>query len=283
MIYNRILIIGASGFIGNAFMKELRSYFDVYGTYCTQHGLYSENQVYYHFDAQNNGIGQILEELQPRFIISCFSAPAAASLQVHRDIARYCDIRPDSRLYYASSYSVFDAREEFPANEFDKPMAISNEGKVKISHEKLLQELLPAQHAILRLPIVLGTNSPNIIQLRQTIKHHASFEVYPNRIVSATTDDKMAQQVHYLINKDLRGIYHLSSSDLVHHNDLFMEIASKLSDEKPVFTNVFNRNEDYYLAILPKENKLPREYNISIAEVIDSCTLNDEIVTLKQQ
>ena len=31
---NTILILGASGFIGNVLYKELLSYFDVYGTYC---------------------------------------------------------------------------------------------------------------------------------------------------------------------------------------------------------------------------------------------------------
>ena len=39
---------------------------------------------------------------------------------------------------------------------------------------------------------------------------------------------------------------------------------------------------DRYLAILPKENKLPQNYRITIEEVISDSTLKDEITTLKK-
>jgi dTDP-4-dehydrorhamnose reductase len=283
VIHNRILILGASGFIGNAFYKELLSYFDVFGTYCNQEGLYCDNQVFYKFDADTDAISELLDDIQPRFIISAFIASHSARLKVHQELVRYCEIRPESLLVFVSSYQVFDAQQRFPSYEYDRPVAESIEGRQTIAIEKVLLEQLPDQIMIIRLPIVLGINSPLLVQLRKAIKYTASFEVFPKMIISATTDNKIAQQLHYILNKELVGIFHLASTDMVHHDDLFKEITAKLGDQQPVFKKVFSSNEDVYQAILPKEHMLPESYRITIAEVIEFCTLNEEIITFKNK
>ena len=105
--------------------------------------------------------------------------------------------------------------------------------------------------------------------------------MFPSLIVSATTQSKVAQQIHYIINKDLNGIFHLSSEDVMHHDELFRDISEKISHKKPIFKNVFSRNDDHFLAILPKVNLLPKNYRITLEEVIADSTLKDEIITLK--
>ncbi|NNJ82124.1 MAG: dTDP-4-dehydrorhamnose reductase, partial [Flavobacteriaceae bacterium] len=119
MIHNRILILGASGYIGNALYRELDSYFDVYGTYCTQDGLYADNQVFYQFDAEKNSVLPLLEKLKPRYIISSFSSQYQASMKVHQDLVSYCELLPESGVIFSSSAEVFDARKKFPAYEYD--------------------------------------------------------------------------------------------------------------------------------------------------------------------
>lgn len=281
MIHNRILILGASGFIGNALYRELDSYFDVYGTYCTQDGLYKDNQVFYNYDAETDSLLKLLDKVKPRYIISTFSSEQDAALKAHRELLTYCELLPMSRILFASSSEVFNARKQFPAYEYDKPLSETPSGRSKLAIEKLLLEQLPLQTTIFRLPEVLGINAPSILQLRQAIKHKAAFEVYPKRIISVTTAEKIAQQLHYIINKDLIDIYHLASSDVVHHDDIFREIATRIGSGLPVFKKVFSSNEDEYKAILPKENILPEAYRITVAEVIESSTLHDEIITLK--
>jgi len=281
VINNRILILGASGFIGNALYKELLSYFDVYGTYCNQDGLYCDNQVFFRFTSETDSITPLLEKIQPRFIISAFSAEGTAMLKTQNELISYCATRPLSNVLYMSDWSVFDARQRFPSYENDKPYSVSVSGKQHIAIEKLLQEQLPFQTTILRLPFVLGTNAPLMIQLRQAIKKSMAFEVFPKMIISVTTEDKMAQQLHYILNKEKTGIFHLASQDVVHYDDLFNEIASKISNRMPIFKKVFSKNVDEYQAILPKENVLPLPYQITVTEVIEICTLNEEIITFK--
>lgn len=277
---NRILILGASGFIGNTIYKELLSYFDVYGTFARQEGLYRQNQVFYKYLVEEDDLGLILNQVRPSIIISAFKGNADAVYKAHELLCAYC-LSMGAKLMYLSASEVFDAKGKFPSFESDLPLAESREGKHKLSIERLIQSLPEKSFAILRLPMVLGVNSPAIFMLKQALKHRAAFEVYPHLIVSATTNDKIAQQIHYLINHDLCGIFHLASEDVIHHEDLFKEISERISDKNPIFKSVYSSNEDKYLAILPKENRLPKNYCITIAEVIDESTLKDEIITFK--
>lgn len=278
---NRILILGASGFIGRSIYLELQSYFDVYGTYATKNNLYSENHVYFKYRLEEDELDIILQKVKPGIIISSLRGDFNLQTAAHRQLCAYLSSNKHSRIVYLSSMHVFDGKFQLPSYEDDKPLAESDYGKFKITVERMLLKNSPTQTTILRLPIVLGIHSPRILQLRQAIKHKAAFEVYPNLIISITTADKVAQQIHFIIRKKLDGIFHLASDDMVHHEDLFKEITSKMGDKTPIFKSVFRRNEDEYLAILQKKNKLPKNYRISVTKVIKDSTLNEEITTFK--
>ncbi|RMA64204.1 sugar nucleotide-binding protein [Ulvibacter antarcticus] len=280
---NRILILGASGFIGKSLYKELQSYFDTYGTYCSNVAEYASNHAYFRYCVEEDELASILEKVKPSVVISALRGDFKEQLKAHSVLAKYVQEHHFCKLLFLSSANVFDGKFDLPSYESDKPLAESRYGKFKIAVERMLSEQIPAQTTILRLPIVLGVQSPRIAQLRQSIKHKASFEVFPNLTISLTTADKIAQQVHYIISKKLDGIYHLASTDMVHHEDLFREITSKLGDKTPIFKSVYRSNDDSYLAILQKKNKLPQQYRITVAEVIDDCTLKEEIITLKNQ
>ena len=278
----KILILGASGFIGNALYKELCPYFDVHGTYAGRSVVHEVNQVMHRFHMDKDDIDDLLNLVQPQIIISSLRGDFSDQYRVHLQISAYIQTRMDCRLLFLSTVNVFDGKYAFPSYEYDGQLAESDYGKYKASVEKLLTELPPDSYAILRLPIVLGVNAPRIVQLKQATKHQAAFEVYPNLIISATTDYKIAQQVHYLINKDLFGIFHLTSQDVMHHEDLFIELSDRLGLKDVIFKQTFISNEDRYLAILPKENKLPKAYRITMGQLMDDISLKEDINTLKK-
>jgi dTDP-4-dehydrorhamnose reductase len=276
-----VLILGASGFIGNVLYRELLSYFDVHGTYANQEGIFGDNQVFHEYKVEEGGLDVILARVQPNVIISSLRGAFKAQYEAHETLIEYVTAT-NAKLLLLSSVNVFDGKGEFPSYENDPPFAESDYGKFKISVERLVQTLPKSNYTILRLPLVLGVNSPRMFQLKQAIKHQAAFEVFPNLIISITTASKVAQQVHYIINKELCGIYHLSSKDMVHLEDLFREISEKISEKTPIFKSAFSSNEDTYQAILPKKNKLPKTYHITVSEVIDDSTLKEEIITFKK-
>lgn len=277
----RILILGGSGFIGNAIYKELLPYFDVHATYCKQHGLYSENQICHQYCVEESSMFLLLNTIRPTVIISAIKGDFESQLKAHQQIVEYALLNQNCAVLYASSSEVFDAKWHYPSYENDVTLSETALGKSKISVEKLLLEKIPSQTAILRLPIVLGINSPAIFHLRQCIRHVATFDVYPNLVISATTINKVCQQIHYIINQSLNGIFHLASNDMIHHEDLFREITAKIGDNIPIFKSVFSSNEDRYKAILPKRNPLPKSYQTTVLEVIEESSLNEEIVSIK--
>lgn len=278
---HRILILGGSGFIGNAIYKELLSYFEVHGTYCTQVGTFSENQVFHKFCTEKDSVLLLLNSFRPSVIISAFAGESSSAFNVHQEISNYALINSNCAVLYISSAEVFNGKWKHPAYENNVTLSETSAGRFKISVEKLFLETIPQQTTIIRLPMVLGINSPEILHLRQCMRHHVAFEVYPNLIITATTIDKFCQQIHYIINQSKRGIFHLASNDMVHHDDLFLEIAEKIGGENLIFKNVFRKNDDSYNAILPKENKLPNQHQITISEVIEDCSLNEEVVSIK--
>ncbi|GHC63687.1 sugar nucleotide-binding protein [Ulvibacter litoralis] len=277
----KILILGGSGFIGHHIFMELQSYFEVYGTYCHSIGDFSDNKVFYPYCCEEDNLLELLETVKPTHIISAIRGDFKAQFTAHKLLCEYVQNNHFCKLLFLSSAQVFDGKYALPSYENDKPLAESNFGKFKIAIERLLLEQIPAQTTILRLPMVLGIHSPRIIQLRESIKHQATFEVYPNLTISLTTADKIAQQIHYIISKKLDGIFHLASTDMIHHEELFREITTKMGTKTPIFKNVYRSNDDGYLAILPKKNLLPEQYQITVAEVIADCTLNEEILTFK--
>ena len=63
----KILILGASGFIGNALYKELNSYYNTFGTYFTKKG-FGQNHHFFHFDMEEGGLERIIKEVKPKLI-----------------------------------------------------------------------------------------------------------------------------------------------------------------------------------------------------------------------
>lgn len=270
----KILILGASGFIGNALYKELYPYFNTHGTFSTDNALYASNQKFHQFDVERESIGILLENLRPNIIISALRGNFDAQVAAHFEIIDYLLRTRNSKLIFLSSANVFDAFTNYPSYEYDKTLSLSVYGRFKIKIENALLRLPNDKYVIARLPMVFGANSPRVQEIRKKLQDKEAIEVFSNVVVNATTDAKLTQQIHYIINQRKQGVFHLGSNDLIHHNDLIAEICETLGEKKPLLKNVYDSNFDRFLAVLPKDNLLPKNLQISISEVVKSCLVS---------
>ena len=267
----RILILGASGFIGNTLYKELNSYYDTFGTYFTKKG-FGQNHHFFHFDMEEGGLERIIKEVKPKLIISALRGPFEGLIETHEFLINLID-RSNCRLFFLSSANVFDTFEHFPSYEYDKTLSESIYGRFKIKIENDLLRLTPAKFVLARLPMVFGNHSPRIQELDQAMNTNQPIEVFPNTIINVNNDIKLSQQIHYIINQQLTGIFHLGSTDLIHHFDFIKLMIQKRYQRKGVYKQVYTTNQMRYLAVLAKENKLPNNLLFSYTEILDDLTL----------
>ncbi|MGB5435254.1 MAG: sugar nucleotide-binding protein [Maribacter sp.] len=264
----KILILGGSGFIGNAIYRELRSYFDTYGTYNASRRSFEDNQQFFKFDIEVDDIFPLLEKVRPQIVISALRGNFASQVQTHQHLVEYV-AQNDCRLMFISSANVFDAYSKYPSYEHDKTLSESIYGRLKIKIENMMMRLPTHKTIILRVPMVFGNSSPRIKRIKKHIWNNEPIEVFPNLIMNVTHDDKLTQQIHYLINQDKSGIFHLGSNDLVHHEDFIKEIVTQIGNLSPIYKRVYTTNDDRYLAVLAKSNKLPKNLQTTYQEIID--------------
>jgi dTDP-4-dehydrorhamnose reductase len=263
----RILILGASGFIGNAIYKELCSYFRTFGTYNNNNKTLENNQHFFQYNIEEDDVFEILNTIKPTIIISSLRGNFSAQIIAHQHISEYI-LQNKARLIFLSSANVFDAYSKFPSYEYDKTLSNSVYGHFKIKIENMLLRLPKMKIAILRLPMVFGAFSPRVDEIKLLLKEKLPIEVFPNLVMNVTSDNKLTQQIHYIINQNKYGVFHLGSTDLVHHDEFISDIINSLGDYKPIYKHVYTTNDERYLAVLPKDNKLPKHLQIKSTEIL---------------
>jgi dTDP-4-dehydrorhamnose reductase len=266
---HRILILGASGFLGNAIYKELCSYFKTFGTYRTPNSQLEKNKHFFHYNIEEDDVYEILDLVKPTVIISALRGDLASQFTAHKHVAEYVFARK-IKFIFLSSANVFDAYSKYPSYEQDKTLSHSIYGHFKIKIENMLLRLPKSQIAILRMPMVFGSNSPRIQKIVQDINDKTPIEVFPNLIMNVTNDSKVTQQIHYIINRNKCGIFHSGSSDLVHHDEFIKEIITSLNLKNAIYKQVYTTNDDRYLAVLPKYNLLPKNLQLTSHSIIET-------------
>ncbi|MDG1660556.1 MAG: sugar nucleotide-binding protein [Winogradskyella sp.] len=264
----KILILGVSGYLGNAIYRELCDYFRTYGTYYTPNPTFEKNKQFFHYNVEEDDIYEILEATKPDIIISALRGNFHAQTIAHAHVAEYA-LEHGSKIIYLSSANAFDAYSKYPSYETDKTLSHSIYGHFKIKIENMLMRMPKRQVTILRLPMVFGTNCPRIQEMKQLISEKEAVEIFPNLIMNVTLDKKVTQQIHYIINRNKSGVFHLGSTDLVHHNEFIKELVGNITGSKVPFKQVYTTNEDRYLAVLPKYNTLPKHLQITSEKVLE--------------
>ncbi len=263
-----VLILGASGFIGNALYKELCPYFNTFGTYNTSNKEFEYNQHFFQYNVEEDDIYTILEVVKPSIIISALRGDFSAQVIAHQHISEYIKTH-QCKLIFLSSSNVFDAYSKYPSYELDKTLSESIYGHFKIKIENMLLRLPKMKVAILRIPMVFGNQCPRVKEIKQLLFNKEPIEIFPNIIMNVTTDYKITQQIHYIINRNKYGVFHLGSIDLVHHDEFIKDIVGLVSNNNAIYKQVFTTNQDRYLAVLPKYNKLPKHLQITSTKVLE--------------
>ena len=261
-----ILILGGSGFIGYSLYKELSPFFNTFGTFNSNIN-FKKNKHFFKYDIEKNDIEKLLTKLKPSIIISSLRGPFENQIILHNLLINYSK-KFNFKLIFLSSSNVFDSFHNYPSYEYDKTLSESKYGIFKIKIENAILRMKNKNFVIARLPMIFGLNCPRIKEMKDKMLEKKPFEVFPNSIINVNSILKLCQQIHYIINQELNGIFHLGSTDLISHHEFFKKLAIHRNFEKIVFKQVFTINDLRYIAVLPRENKLPSHLTITCDEVL---------------
>lgn len=247
----KVLVLGGSGLVGKAVINEISKNpeFQVYGTYYKNRaGLYPNRSFAMDIEIPSN-INRSLDIVKPDIIVSCLRGDFKHQLSMHIKAAEYLK-KNNGRLYFCSTTNVFDNDMSRPHYENDMVNSFTEYGKYKIECEKRITEILQHNAIILRLPQVWGKNSPRLDQLY----NNETVTVYPKLFCNMNTDVIIAKQLLYIIESNLKGIFHLAAEDVINHKDFYRELIKWLGydvrlqesyDEEGYFALLSNRNEEF--------------------------------------
>tara|TARA_B100000242_G_scaffold96699_2_gene66300 strand:- start:9900 stop:10784 length:885 start_codon:yes stop_codon:yes gene_type:complete len=223
----KILILGATGILGNAFFRYFSNQKNliVFGTYrqkeCLK--LFDQDKLSNLKRIKDindlNQLENLLEIFKPEIVINCISLPSSDYEDVFKMLEIFSFLpktlqlltkKYNFRLIHISSDGVFDGLKGF-YKESDIPNAKDNYGKFKF-----LGEVYDANCITIRTSII----GPDIYSKRGLLSwllnQKKSCECFTKSIFSGFPTIILADIInqHILKNKNLFGLYHISSNPI---------------------------------------------------------------------
>jgi dTDP-4-dehydrorhamnose reductase len=235
----RLLIIGARGFLGSYAVRSATGQFQIIQGDRSANGEPGTVQVDV---ADGSSLERAFNQVQPDFVLllaamsdidRCEALPERAfaiNAKGAENVANAC-VRAKARLLFASSAAVFDGKKH-GYNERDSISPLSVYGKTKAWAENAVSSLLPTA-IILRFALVLGLagkSGTNAMLDGIFQKWKTGEPVYfpanesRNPIDAASLS---ALMVGMLSTSGLSGVYHVGSSDSISRHELGKRLAAR--------------------------------------------------------
>ena len=232
----------------------------------------------------------VLQTTQPDTIVSSLRGDFAEQESRHQELAEYL-LATGGRLVFLSTANVFDGCPFEPHSENNTPYPASSYGQFKFRCEQMLQKILGDRLTIVRLPKVLSQYSVQKLLTKQNPKQ--PFSLYSNLFMSANIAENVANEIRFIIEHELSGIFHLTSNDFMTYRNfyekLFTEagfkgiIVQKISisikrycaELGNVSVGVLHGNDTgkFYFGLSSSRNNLPSEFLLTCQNVIEKLCL----------
>lgn len=289
----RLLITGASGFLGWNLAQVAQADWQVLGTY-HQHPITIADAELYRLDCTEPGaIARCLDQLQPDAVIqtaalsqpnACAQNPALSyqlNVQVPLDWALGCAER-QIPLVWTSSEVVFDGLHP-PYNEASAPCPVNLYGEHKAEAEQLILTQTP-ETAICRMPLMFGAAVPpaqSFVQpFLRSLRAGQPIRLFTDEYrmpISATT---AAQGLLLALTQKVQGLLHLSGSERLSRYDFGCQMAE-------VWSLPQNLLQGCRQADVPMAAQRPRDLHLSNARAIalgyQPKTVREELEALRDR
>ena len=219
----KVLLTGASGFLGFNLMSLLKTEFELYGTYCANRPPTGRYRFIKLDVTSQESVREVLETVHPEVIIHAAAKADVDFCESNHDVSFRVNVRGSenlvkqagligARFIYLSTDLVFDG-EEGDYSEDDNPNPTSFYGATKLEAEKQLLNVLD-KAVVLRLSLMYGNrgygNVGFVHRLLGSLKTGESFRLFTDQYRTPLyLEDVAVALKRIVLDMNFRGLYHL--------------------------------------------------------------------------
>lgn len=265
----KVLVLGGTGLVGKRIVDSIKDTYEVIIT----SGHHKVDDGYVCLVDDIIGLSKILEVEQPDIVVSSLRGDFNEQMQFHEALAEW--IRDNNkRMVYISTLNVFDGNLSFPVDENTLPYSDSEYGKFKIECEKMLQQEVKGNLAILRLGVVWDKDCKRIERLRKSDEECSVIETYTGLMITQTLASQVGEYTKYILDNSLNGIFHVGAEDMVDYHQFELKVCNRLHITCPKF-QIEEMGRPTYQAFLPSIRDIPLDLRITVNDVLDAISKNN--------
>lgn len=267
MFFDRILITGANGLLGQALVRRLSENreLDVLATARDDAPRFDGGSCgYTPLDVtQPDAVENVFEDFAPDVVINCAAMSDVAECDENRNeawatnaravkrLAKHCN-ETRARLVQVSSDFVFNGKRG-PYDEDARPDPVNYYGRAKLAGENAVREAGRSNWAIVRTVLLYGTGqglsrSNVVLWMIDELSEGNPLHIVDDQYRTPTHVDDLATGIERLVDREKTGIYHLSGRDLVSIYELACTVAEVFDLDasliEPVSSDFFEDDVD---------------------------------------
>ena len=224
---NKLLVTGASGFLGWHVCQSAKSKWQVFGTYHSKAAVIPEVTTLKVDISDFTALQQLFETVQPNAVIHLAAQSSPNYCQQYPDeshainvtaaanIAGLCSDR-DISCVFTSTDLVFDGQNP-PYSETDPVSPINLYGEQKVLAEEAMRSRYP-KTAICRMPLMFGEASPTahsfIQPFLQILRHKQELRLFIDEFRTPASATSAAQGLLLALEK-VQGCIHLGGKERI--------------------------------------------------------------------
>ena len=235
----KILIIGASGYIGNRCFKEFNydSEYEVFGTQFTS----TRNDLITLDYSKPKDFFNLLSQIEPDVILWCgglknlsiteknYKLSLKQNFHSIKSVIKYQKLNKISNFIYLSSDYVFDGIKG-NYNHSDLPNPTTNYGKSKLLAENYIIEN-SSNYSIIRAGAIIGEGSVFFDWIVKSLSENKNLELYDNYF-TPTPILNLLEGIKVLAEHPMNKIFHISGRQKLSRFDFGLLIKEHFSKSK---------------------------------------------------